>query len=107
MTTQNTQKDNTQSFTPEYRAQLTLTQPRCVVTITGSSPADVQNTVTGLLRGKTRFDAGQNERTILVFNDQHHDGEQPIGWIIEYQVPNAMSVRASVDHRIGLVERAA
>lgn len=99
-------KDLKEQFVPEYRAQITLTQPKCLVTVTASSPADVQNTITQLLRGKTTFDANQNN-TVLVFNDQHLGGEYPIGWIVEFDAPIAMSVKALADHRISLVQKAA
>ncbi len=99
-------KDNP-NFSQQYRCELTLTQPRCVVSITGNHPADVQNTITQLLKGKTRFDAGSNPNTVLVFNDQHYDGEQPIGWIAQYEVPTALGVGVMAEHRIALVQKAA
>ncbi len=97
------------NFVAEYRAQLTLSQPRCVVTITGSHPADVQNLITQFLgsKSKTTFDAQQNDRTVLVYNDAHLNGAAPIGWIGEYELPASMGIQAVTEQRLNLVQKAA
>lgn len=89
----------------EYRAQLTTHNPTCVVSITGATAQDVQNTISTLLKGKSRFENQQN--TVLVFNAEHFEGKQPIGWIAEYEVPEQMSVQTTTSHRLELLRRAA
>ena len=88
------------ALTPEFRAQLHLSQPKCTVTINASSAEDVQNFITHSLKGKTSFDTDQE--TVLVYNENQNNGGQPCGWITTYSVPQQMSVKALADHRQGV-----
>jgi len=87
------------NLTPEFRAQLHLSQPKCTVTITASSSQDVQNTINQLLKGKTTFDTDQE--TVLIYNENQNNGGAPCGWITTYSVPQQMSVKSLADHRQG------
>ncbi len=65
----------------------------------------MQNSITNFLRpGKTRFD--NHESTVLVFSDQHHGGQEPIGWIAEISVPATLGVKQAIEHRLNVVKAA-
>ncbi len=92
----------------EYRAKITLNN-NVVCTITGSDQRAVQDAVQNLFvtqnhlsptqRGKPmRFEQTENNSTII-FHDAHMDGNQPLGWIAEYDVPKEMSVVALSEYR--------
>ena len=95
-------------LTKEYRSQITLNDPSCVVTLTSPSLDGIQQHVGNLLgtnRGKTRFEKQPGTPTILVFNSEVA-GDATIGWIAEYEVPVQLSIQALAEHRQS-VQRAA
>ena len=106
---------NTQS-TKEYRAKLVLAN-NTICSITGSDQRSVQETVQDLfLNQKTlsinmkahalRFEESQSSPTQFIFHESYLNGEQPVGSLAEYEVPNPLSVKSITEHRLS-AQRAA
>lgn len=95
--------------TKEYRAKVFLTN-NTVVTITGSNQQHTQETIQSLIMGQPnlsqamkgrplKFEQSQ-EGTLFVYHDSYLNGEQPIGWVTEFEVPEILSVKAITEHRL-------
>lgn len=95
--------------TKEYRARLTLDN-NTVATVTSSDQRNLQATVQDLVlgqrsmtqayRGKpVRFEQHPDGRSTFIFHESQQDGQQPLGWISEQDVPESMSVRAIQQQR--------
>lgn len=106
---------NTKS-TKEYRAKLVLTN-NTICSITGSDQSSVQSTVQDLFLGQKtlslnqkgrplRFEESQQSPTQFIYHESFQNGQQPVGWIAEYEVPEALSLRSITEHRLNL-QRAA
>jgi hypothetical protein len=87
------------TLVPEYRAQ--IINDKCVVTVTGSHQDEVRNAVNKQFDGRARFE--ETNQTSTQVNDQ----TGPVGWIVAYEVPQAMSIRTVTDHRISLLGKKA
>lgn len=81
----------------QYNSEVQNPQNNCLISVTGSTPGEVQQTIAKLFN-RTRFEA-ISETSILVFGE---DNKNPIGWISETEVPEHMSVAHLAEQRRSL-----
>lgn len=99
---------NTPKLDTEYRAKLALNN-NVICSVTGSDRKAIHETVQNLITqqsnltptqkgGPVRFEDTENNSS-LIFHNSYLDGNQPLGWIAEYDVPGVMSVQAITEQR--------
>jgi hypothetical protein len=89
----------------QYRAQ--LFDENGTTTITSASLADCQRKVASVLGTKPRYEEqGSESNTQSIFSPSHFDGKQPVGWIVEMEVPAVLGVKSVTENRIA-AQRAA
>jgi hypothetical protein len=88
-----------------YRAEL-IFDDETICSLTSSRLDGVQDKIRKLLPAgqKVRFEpvVGQDESqgTLAIFHDSHSNGNQPLGWIVAYEVPTNMSVKNVTEARL-------
>lgn len=98
--------DSKTKFVKQYRAELTI-DPETTCTLNSSQEDKLVNAVANMLGGETpRIEDGPAQHTTLIYHKSHFNGTQPIGWIAEIEVPQAMSVKHVTETRIA-AQRAA
>lgn len=79
-----------ENWTHEYQALLAI-PGRALITLNANNPQDVQGPISSLLSHKARFEAQPKSDTILVFSDEHFGGKEPIGCIVDYEIPGSLN----------------
>lgn len=98
--------DGKTKFVKQYRAELTI-DPETTCTINSSQEDKLINAVSNVLgRKPPRIESSSAEHTTLIYHDSHLNGQQPVGWIAELQVPQTMSVKHVTETRFA-AQRAA
>jgi len=73
----------------EYQANLTLTNDT-TCTFKGSCLEDIESNISMLLKGgPVRYETREGN-SILIYHDSHSASKEPLGWIVEYEVPHTM-----------------
>lgn len=94
----------------EYRSRIYLTN-QTICSVTGTDQKTVMETVQNLflnqavlsiaMRGKPlRFEDSDDGNSVFIFHESFQTGQQPVGWITAYQVPEALSVRHLAEQRL-------
>lgn len=94
----------------EYRSRIYLNN-QTVCSITGTDQKTVQETVQSLflnqanlsiaMKGKPlRFETTDDQQSVFIYHESFLNGQQPVGWIAGYQVPEALSVRHLAEQRL-------
>jgi hypothetical protein len=99
--------DNKTKFVKQYRAELTI-DPETTCTINSSTEDKLIQAVGNLLGGKPpRIEESPSaQNTTLIYHESHMNGNQPVGWIAELEVPQTMSVKNVTETRFA-AQRAA
>lgn len=93
------------NLTRQYRAQ--LFDQNGTVTITSASLNDCQKKIANILGGTPRYEQHEGDsNTQSIFSNTHLQGKQPVGWIVEMEVPEVLGVKQVTETRFA-AQRAA
>ncbi len=102
-----TQTQNTQTAR-QYRAHLTLHNGN-LCTVNGPELKEVEQSVQNIILGQAqiplaakakpvRFEQ-QTDNSTFIFHESYQTGQEPLGWIVESEVPLSMSVKRLIEQR--------
>ena len=87
----------TQKLVRNFRAQFTLANVNQLVSITGDSRQEIEDSIRYLMpTARLKFDAGQGENTTHLWDQGTGNF---LGHIAEYDVPESMSVESTITSR--------